>query len=122
MLVTIADADGVDPDAMLDRLQCQRAGQLRQRTLRSRIGGDGRKGEVRRIGGDIDDRPERLGIIALTASRQCRKAAVALTAGCAQSSRVMSTSLLMMMPALLTDVESAEALDRPPPAPRPRLR
>ena len=29
----IADADGVDPDAMLDRLQCQRAGQLRQRTF-----------------------------------------------------------------------------------------
>ena len=44
----IADADGVYPNAMLDRLQCQRAGQLRQRTLRSRIGGDGRKGEVRR--------------------------------------------------------------------------
>ena len=29
----IADADGVYPNAMLDRLQCQRAGQLRQRTF-----------------------------------------------------------------------------------------
>ncbi len=111
----IADADGVDPDAMLDRLQCQRAGQLRQRTLRSRIGGDGRKGEVRRIGGDIDDRPRAVGhhcldrFAAMQESRSGidRLDALPVLAGHVHHQLVDDDAGIVDQ-----DVESAEALDR----------
>src|SRR5690606_18313352 len=50
----IADADGIDANTMLDRLQRQGARQLRQRALGSGISGNGGEGEEGCVRGDID--------------------------------------------------------------------